>query len=262
MSASDFTVPPNASLEEKVDLILFFLAGMAKKQEQVDALVVQVNTLEAKLASQEIIINTLSKESRTAKEAINNREQADRGNTLRLFGLPLTTDEQDGNKTISSIVYDRVLKPILIAAKNKGLATSVPQLSNLITDCYRVGKPSSSSGGSGASGAAAATPPPIIIKFGNPQHRLAILKNKKASTPPPTEAERFAGSKRFVLVEDLTSANHRMLKDLQNDERVSKVWSVDGRIRFVLSGQDESIKRVKSVFDTPDSVIQSAMKSK
>ena len=43
MAAADFSVPPNVSLEEKVDLILFFLAGTAKKQEQVDALEVKVN---------------------------------------------------------------------------------------------------------------------------------------------------------------------------------------------------------------------------
>jgi len=43
MAAADFSVPLNASLEEKVDLILFFLAGTAKKQEQVDALEVKVN---------------------------------------------------------------------------------------------------------------------------------------------------------------------------------------------------------------------------
>ena len=62
------------------------------------------------------------------------------------------------------------------------------------------------------------------------------------------------------MVEDLTPANHTMLKDLQNDDRVSKVWSVDGRIRFVLSGDDQSVKKVKSVFDSPESAITAAMK--
>jgi hypothetical protein len=52
------------------------------------------------------------------------------------------------------------------------------------------------------------------------------------------------------------------LKDLQNDERVEKVWSVDGRIRFVLSGEDQSVKRVKSIFDSIENIIGSAVKPK
>jgi hypothetical protein len=121
-----------------------------------------------------------------------------------------------------------------------------------VTECYRVGKPGSPESGS---------PPPIIIKFANPHHRLAILRAKKENnTSSPTDAERTAGFKRFVLVEDLTPVNHKTLKDLNSDERVEKVWSVDGRIRFVLSGDDKSVKRVKSVFDSVESIISSAMK--
>jgi hypothetical protein len=46
--------------------------------------------------------------------------------------------------------------------------------------------------------------------------------------PSPSDAEKAAGFKRFILVEDLSPANHKLLKDLQNDDRVEKVWSVDG----------------------------------
>ena len=87
------------------------------------------------------------------------------------------------------------------------------------------------------------------------------LRGLLTSTPAPTEAERAAGIKRFILMEDLTPANHIMLKDLQSDNRVDKVWPVDGRIFFVLVGQEQSIKYVKSVSETPDSIILSANKS-
>ena len=78
--------------------------------------------------------------------------------------------------------------------------------------------------------------PPIIVKFRNLLHRSAILRNKKAIIPASTAAEKLAGAARFIIVEDLTPSNHKLLRDLQEDERVSKVWSVDGRIRFVLEG--------------------------
>jgi hypothetical protein len=249
--ADDFNIPSDATMEEKIDLILHVLAGVAKKQEIIIKLEEKVISLETKTAAQEAVINSLKKEVQHLKESSNDRDQADRGNTLRLFGLPLSRDERDGNKTTAAVAYDRILKPILSAAKSKGSVPSVPQLSSLVTECYRVGKPGPSESGS---------PPPIIIKFVNPQHRLAILRTKKENTPSPTDAERAAGFKRFVIVEDLTPANHKTLKDLNSDDRVEKVWSVDGRIRFVLSGDDKSVKRVKSVFDSVDSIISSALK--
>jgi hypothetical protein len=52
------------------------------------------------------------------------------------------------------------------------------------------------------------------------------------------------------------------MKDLQADDRVEKVWSVDGRLRLVLNGEDKSVKKVKSVFDPIDSIILAAMKAK
>jgi hypothetical protein len=253
-ASENFDIPPNASMDEKIDLILFFMAGMAKKLEVINKLEVTVANLEAKSTSQEATITSLCKEVKSLKENINNRDQADRGNTLRLFGLPMSREESDSSKTTAAVVYDRVLKPILSAAKTKGGVPSVPQLATLVSDCYRVGKPSSPDSSSSA--------PPIIIKFLNPHHRLAILKHKKDNTPSPSDAERAAGFKRFILVEDLSPANHKLLKDLQNDERVEKVWSVDGRIRFVLSGEDQSVKRMKSVFDSIENIIGSAVKPK
>ncbi len=65
---------------------------------------------------------------------------------------------------------------------------------------------------------------------------MAILKNKRLNIPSPSDAEKTAGVKRFIVFEDLTPVNHKAMKDLQADDRVEKVWSVDGRLRLVLNG--------------------------
>jgi len=101
-------------------------------------------------------------------------------------------------------------------------------------------------------------PSPIIIKLCSKQLRLAILKNKKTSISSPTTQERAAGIKRFVLVEDLTPPNYKKLSELLGDERIEKAWSIEGRLRFVLSGSDKSVKKVKSVYDSVDQYITSA----
>jgi outer membrane murein-binding lipoprotein Lpp len=253
MAADDFSVPPNATMEEKLDLALFWLATMAKQQAKVDVLEKKVSDLETRVATQEATINTLVKDAKASKEMANSRDQEARSNTLRLFGLPISQDEVAGTKPIVNIVYDRILKPVLLAAKSKGEISSIPHAANLVEECYRA-KPASGSSGSDS-------PPPIIIKLSR-AHRLAILRNKRLNTPSPTDAEKAAGIKRFIVVEDLTVATYKMMKELQGDDRVEKVWSVDGHLRLVLNGDDKGVKKVKSVFDSAEHIIQTAKKSK
>jgi hypothetical protein len=140
MRDDDFTVPPNATMEEKLDLALFWLASMAKQQVQVNKLEERVSALESKIASQDATINILVKENKASKEMVNSRDQESRGNTIRLFGLPVSQDETSGTKPLSNIVYDRILKPILTAARTKGDIPTVPHAANLIDECYRSGR--------------------------------------------------------------------------------------------------------------------------
>jgi hypothetical protein len=46
-----------------------------------------------------------------------------------------------------------------------------------------------------------------------------------------------------------------MLKQLQGREEVAKVWSIEGRLRFVLKSNTDKVFRVKSVFDPVESII-------
>ena len=70
--------------------------------------------------------------------------------------------------------------------------------------------------------------------------------------------ERGNGIKKFIVVEDLTVPTFKKLSDLLADDRVEKAWSTDGRLRFVLMRDDKGVKKVKSVFDTTDDILNSA----
>jgi hypothetical protein len=85
------------------DLILFYLADISKKQGIIVKLEEKITVLETKAAAQEATISSLCKEVRLLKESNNDRDQASRGLTLCLFGLPLTKDEQDRTITTSSV---------------------------------------------------------------------------------------------------------------------------------------------------------------
>jgi len=251
-SSFDLSAAQNASSDQKLDMLLAAMGSLLEGQAKIEKLTSTVCSLEKKVASQEATITTMQKEMRRMKEQLNDSDQHSRTQFVRLFNFPMADDDiaADSGRALANRVYDRILKPIIVAAKAKNDITTVPQCANVIEDIYRVGKPSMKDG--------VQRPPPIIIKLCTKQLRLAILKNKKTSIPSPSMQERTAGIKRFVLVEDLTPPNYKKLVELLGDDRIEKAWSVEGRLRFVLVGGDKSVKKVKSVFDSVDQIVSSA----
>jgi hypothetical protein len=246
------TIPEGASLDDKMDIVLSLLL---KQTKQLTLYEEKITSLEKENKSLRSSVNVLSKEVHNLKTSANHREQQTRGCSVRLLGLSMAEDEQgstDGGKALATRIYEKILKPILIAAttatasRTKG---AVPGCASIIEDCYRVGRP----------GADRSKPPPVVIRFCSKQIRLTILRFKKAAMPAPPAADIAAGIKRYIVVEDLTRDSHRMLKSLGEDARVDKVWTIDGTIRFTLANDaTHSVKRVKSVYDSIDAVITSA----
>jgi hypothetical protein len=233
-------IPARATTEQKLDLLLEAVGNVLKSQANLEKLVSRVSTLEATVAAQQTHISSLTKEVRILKDQANTWDQMKRANTLCLFNFPCS----DGDANLTTKVYDRVLKPILVAAKAKGDISSVPNAHNCLEAIFRAGKPAPNK-----------PPPPIIIKLTSHQLRLGILLNKKTSMPTTTEAEKSAGCRRFIIVEDLTPPTHKKLKELAEDDRVEKAWTVEGQIRFVLKEGDKSVLKVKSVYDPISTIL-------
>jgi len=80
------------------------------------------------------------------------------------------------------------------------------------------------------------------------------MRNKRLHTPSPSKEEVDRGLRRFSIVEDLTPPAFAMLKGLQGEEVVSKVWAAGGRILFTTRGCDR-VHVVKSVFDSVADVL-------
>ena len=68
--------------------------------------------------------------------------------------------------------------------------------------------------------------------------------------PKPAE-----GDGRFILVEDLTPATHKMLLAISKSKAASKIWTIDGNIKFTMEGV-EGVRTVKSVYDPLFKVLQ------
>jgi uncharacterized coiled-coil protein SlyX len=241
----------NATSEQKLDMLLTAVASLLQGQEKIEKMTATIVALEAKVALQETTINSMVKEVKKLKEQANDRDQQSRDLTIRLFNFPTAEgDTAETGRTLATRIYDRILKPILVAAKAKGDTQTVPGVNNVVEDAFRVGKPTLKDG--------VLRPPPVIIKLCNRQLRLAILKNKRVNIPSPTDAERGNGIRKFIVVEDLTVPTFKKLSELLSDDRVEKAWSTEGKIRFVLMGNDKTVKKVKSVFDPVDEIVGSA----
>ena len=67
--------------------------------------------------------------------------------------------------------------------------------------------------------------------------------------PNPTDAEKASGIRKYLLAEDLTRPTHEMFKKLIEDDRINTVWTINGSLRYTLSGDEKkNVHRVESPF--------------
>jgi len=228
------------------------LKKLQAKSEQVDLLISKVNTLETK-------VEQLQKETKELLGNVNDREQYARSWSIRINGLSVSKEDEEKfgkDRAVMKKAYDKILKPILVAAKEEGALETVPaSYYNLLENGHKlpfIKRP-------GASPSKPSGPPAIIVRFSSRFMRNTVLRHKKKHMPIPSIAEVAGGSSKYSIYEDLTKANFNLLRSLIGDTRFSKCWSVDGKIRFILDGDlSNRIHVVHSVHQSLDEIFNSS----
>jgi hypothetical protein len=212
--------------------------------------------LQSELTAVRNTVTRQDKEILELKNKVNSLDQQSRSSSIRIFGLNITKEAEDTigkNKAVMKLAYDRVIKPILDIALEKRTISSVPAINNLIADGFKL--QSTKTGNASA-------PPACLITFISKEMRDVVLRLKKDNTPPPSAIERAAGIKRIILVEDLTAATHRKLKELVDHEAFAKVWTINGIIRFTLANDQENVvRKVPSPFLSVQQILDSNKRS-
>ena len=126
-------IPSNSTTDQKLDIIIAAMGTLIKGQEAISSLINKVNKLESTVAEHETTITSLSKEVRSLKEAANERDNEARGSNIRIFNFPMAEDETN----VEGKVFDRIIKPVLAAAKSNGEISSVPNCSAVISSTLR-----------------------------------------------------------------------------------------------------------------------------
>ena len=239
---------------EKLSLLDDVVAKLDKLETTVGNLSSAVESLAGKVQANadnicslrqefEVFKKETGAELRSVKNTLNAREQQLRSTQVRVFNFPVAADD---STSLTARIYDRILKPLLAAAKAAGDLGSVPQVHNAVESCYRVFSQEEPAEGQ--------PPLPVIIRFISKQLKIAVLKQRRRSMPTPSEGEQKKGIRRFVIVEDLTPPAHKLLKAMQADQRTNKVWSVNGQIHYSVPGKT-GYKKVRSVFDHIDTIL-------
>ena len=232
-----------STVEAKLDIIMATLVEALeenrKYKEEIKQLTIKVNTLEKDNMK-------TKKELRYVKESANRYELSARSLTVRFLGLPVSQEEatsSERNKVAVKNAYDRFLKPIFNAARAKGHITAVPQLTTAISEGFRLNTNAKDKRG-------IPYPAPLLIKFSDKTYRTAIFLCKREVLAYLKEE----GGTIPIIVEDLTAATLAKMKELKEDERIEKVWTTEGSIRFTLVADPEKVRKFPGAF-TPISEV-------
>ena len=87
---------------------------------------------------------------------------------------------------------------------------------------------------------------PIIVKFVRRNTKTALMMNKKTLRT----IDRY---RHIYINDDLTPLRSRMLRTLQNDDEVKRVWTIDGNFNCVVV---ENNAEVKKRLETPDDLFK------
>jgi hypothetical protein len=219
----------------------------------------------AKLNKLESLITELSNENKQLRKEIEGRdstiyqlqnklnhlEQHHRGWSIRIHNLQLQAGTEVDPRKVMETVHAKLITPILNGALSKGAISTIPMASQILETAHPL---------PAKSGQAR----PIIVRFRSRYDRDLMFQFKKEFAPredTPGGVARGASSDQrlprllFPFYEDLTGDTYKKLRELARDDRVAGCWTVGGNIRLKKTSDPSSVLRVKSIYDSNDSIL-------
>jgi len=247
--------PPPTESDAAVDLkheaIMAQLAAMNHRFDKMDLLSEQLGNIEESmrnLAAENIVIKKTIAATQTTLTTIQGNQikmdQYNRSWSVRVMDLQLSPEEEGNPFRLVEVVYDKVFLPILRGALSKDLIPKIPSCEQLLERAHVLPAPKP-----GAT-------KPIICRFLNRDYRAVCFRLKKEFA---TRATQDSSDKRlryaYPFYEDLSAATFKKMKELQADSRVDSCWSINGQLRFKLTGS-EIVKKVNQIMDPVDTIIK------
>jgi hypothetical protein len=200
------------------------------------------------LSAENVVIKSSLASTQNTLHTIQNTQirmdQYNRSWSVRIMELPLAPEEEENPFRLVEVVYTKVFLPILQGALEKDLIPRIPSCEQLLERAHVLPAPKPGS------------IKPIICRFLNRDYRSVCFRLKKefatrVKGDPSDKRPRYA----HPFYEDLSAATFKKMKELQADPRVESCWSINGQLRFRLTGSD-AVKRVSQIMDPIDSILK------
>jgi hypothetical protein len=225
-----------ASLHAKFDSFGTQLAKIDVLEQTINTLVQENIACREEMRKKDVVIEQLS-------EKVNRLDQSMRATSLRIHGLPVTSATPTNE--VANIVYQEIMMPIFAAAKQNGdlNGDSFPALYSTVVNTFAI--PSKKN----------TTSSPVIVKFYSEYIRGLVFKHKKNALPTAADLNTNRIRQKYAIYEDLTTANHQLLRSFADDPRVLSTWSFGGQIRFK-THLDDTIYKASSLSATYESLVK------
>jgi hypothetical protein len=224
-----------AKLHAKFDTFDAQLAKIDSLEQTISKLVQDNNTFREEIRKKDEIIEQLS-------DKVNRLDQSLRSNSVRVHGLPVNPNTPAHE--VPNIVYREIILPIFDAAKRNGdlPPNAEPVLHFTLVSAFSI--PTKKNAGSS----------PVVVKFYSEFIRGLVFKHKRAALPTTTDLSSNKVKPKYSIYEDLTQANHTLLRTFSDDPRVKSAWTFGGQIRFK-THHDDTVYKVSRNSDTYDTLV-------
>ncbi|RUM94414.1 MAG: hypothetical protein DSZ28_03330 [Thiothrix sp.] len=185
-----------------------FESRLYDAERRADVLEKEIKQVRKENAEKDTTIRTLSRQMREQCCELDDKEQYQRRDNVRIVGLP-----EKKNETTDEC--EKVVRAFF--KKDLGIDRNIE-----ISIAHRIGKPQNDSHR------------PILCRLVKRQDKAVILRGRKQL--------REKGLKVFIS-EDMTVANQRLIRDLKQNERVVRVWTHNCKIN-VLGANDKRLFNV------------------
>jgi hypothetical protein len=220
---------------DKVDLLSEQLNNI---EESMRNLVADNTNIKATLASNQASISSIQ-----ANQV--NMDQYNRSWSVRILELQLSPEEEANPFRLAETVYNKVFLPILSGALSEDLIPRIPPCEQLLERAHVL--PASKAG----------SVKPIICRFFNRDYKAICFRLKKKYASKITAASGSGDRPRYAypFYEDLSAAVFKKMKELQADSRVDTCWSVNGQLRYRLTGS-ETVTKVSKVLEPIEAILK------
>ena len=217
------------------------LESMPARLDKLEKLLTEANEkvvkMEAEVISKNKIINEL-------KTKANSLEQYNRQWSVRVLNVPLPEGDETDPIKVMHILFNTALLPIFHGALSNGIITSIPKCDEILETAHILPGPDGK-------------PKPIIARFYSRNIRAMIfrLKRDHATKTTNSTSSSSRSSIKFLIFEDLTKDTYSTLKGLADDARTGAVWTINGNIRYKLTGETE-VRKVANIHDSIEDILR------